>query len=243
MTTFRDFPIDLFEYCIVNFIDPNDTINISMVCSKWKSMLENMFVKNIYYSNFKNVQNDSFALNLYLSKFDVKKTLNMIHLPDIYSIHTLNCITYHMHIINKFSCNYVLRELLIQYCILDNMLKPDYIKSLIYSLCEVHNSMDLLNDMLDICLCTESFKVANYLLLFGASCERWLTSIPRDCNNKNEYLKIINSLKYLLSNHAICLPYFYYWIVATNEFPYKNDILNFMKEYMNDDILRLVDYL
>lgn len=234
---------DIFSYCILNHINSDDTFNMSLVCRTWHNNMNQMFNTHNYYKNFDFIPNDSYALSKYLTIFDIDKTLNKIHIPTITNSTCLNIITYYWCIQNKCKYNNIMFELLTQHCILNNISKPSYIKLLIDSLCIIHNHNDLLNDMMDICLCIGSYDMADFLFLCGSSSDRWLHSIPVDCTNKNSYIKIIESLKYLIKNHLISLPYFYTYLNNVNDFPYRNNILNFISQYLNDNILKLSNHI
>lgn len=236
---FYHLPAELFEI-IVEHTNPDNTINLSMVCTHWTNIMENMFEKSPHYYNFDTIQNDSFGLKMYLLKYDKIKTLNVIRINEIYGNNCLNCITYNMCIVDNLVSFVVFKELLTSYCILNNMTKPLYIKHLIESLSETYNKTDILNDMLDICLCVESFNVADYLLLLGASSNKWMNNIPMYCSTKNDYLKITNSLKYLIDCQSICLPLFLKHINENSDFPYKDDIVKYLMKNLHINILLLI---
>lgn len=233
--------IDIFSYCILNHIDSNDTFNISLVCKSWYNNLNQMFNTHAYYKNFNYIPNDSYALSKYLSIFNIHKTLKKIHIPSITNSTCLNIITYYWCIHDKCNYNNIMFELLTQHCILNNISNPSNIKLLIDSLYILHDKNYLLNDMMDICLCVGSYDVADFLFLCGSPCDRWIHGIPADCINKNSYLKIITSLRYLINNHLICLPYIYNYLSNVNDFPYKNDVLNCISPHLNDNILTLMN--
>lgn len=229
---------EIFEL-VVKYTNSNDTINMSMVCSSWRIMMINMFDTNTHYKTFEIIKNDSFALSQYLLKFDADKTLKMIDISSINNNNCLNCVTYNMAVIKDCDLVAILQELLTQYCILDNASKLLYIDLLLHDLLLCSNQKHVLDNMLNICLHNGSYQVATYLSLKGATCSKWLSTIPYECVNKESCNKIIIVLEYLLNIHFIDLPMCLKYITIWPEFNHKEDIINFIIPYLSHEIIKM----
>lgn len=243
-------PTELHKY-ILELISNSDKIYASMVCKLWKEILEGMFHEK-YSTPNKIPNNCAYDLNMYLLNFKLPQNivLTLDNARFIYDerayiiisddINTVNVLAHYLIKNNciKSNASYYPNSSNTIYRIdwqelISFYIKNDHISKINYTIqlqTYQHNNIDgyLLNKALQ----HKSFKFAHYYLQKGTTCVIWIKSICWYSINNDENLNgLLETLKFLIINNSLLLPYFFDHMSKLDDFKYKDQVINFVKQY------------
>ncbi len=201
-------PIEITSI-IINY-NPDMTLIASMVCTYWHHIIHNKCVKltdnfaiNTKFDFSKTIfETNSYVLSKYYKKNETHITMRTINIYNVSDHNCLKIMTYIMsnNIIstNKDQIIIISKKL----CETNNIVIKKFLsRSLIRS--------DALDILLKICLENGSYDVANYLIVTGATCTEWISSVIK-CNYHTPHCReFIKPLQYLTFMRAINLPLFH----------------------------------